>query len=153
MRVINFNSNIIINLFEPKWTIKATSMARKVIKVCNLKRQGVSIILSNDKEVQRLNYQWRGKNKPTNVLSFPNDVKNTSYLGDIILAYETLKKEANDGNILFASHMSHLLIHGILHLKGYNHEKKKEEKIMQNEEIRILKILSIGNPYRNQRLV
>ncbi len=153
MRVINFNSNIVINLFEPKWTMKSTSIARKVIKACNLKRKGVSIILSNDKEVQRLNYQWRGKNKPTNVLSFPNDVKNTSYLGDIILAYETLKKEANDGNILFSSHMSHLLIHGILHLKGYNHEKRKEEKTMQNEEIRILKTLSIGNPYKNQRLV
>tara|TARA_B100000902_G_scaffold356253_1_gene369766 strand:+ start:272 stop:658 length:387 start_codon:yes stop_codon:yes gene_type:complete len=128
-------------------------MARKVLKACNLKKKGVSIILSNDKQMQKLNYQWRGKNKPTNVLSFPNDIENSCYLGDIILAYETLQKEANSGKVLFTSHMSHLLIHGILHLKGYNHEQKKEEKIMQNEEIRILKTLNIGNPYKNQRLV
>ena len=155
MRLINFNSNIIINLFEPRWTRKSTSMARKVLKVCNLKRKGVSITLSNDKQVQKLNYQWKGKNKPTNVLSFPNEknfLKNSCYLGDIILAYETLKKEANEGNILFSSHMSHLLIHGILHLKGYNHQNKSEERIMQTEEIRILKILNINNPYKNQRL-
>ena len=57
------------------------------------------------------------------------------------MAYETLKKEANEGNILFLDHMSHLLIHGILHLKGYNHEKRNNERIMQIEEIRILKNL------------
>ena len=67
------------------------------------------------------------------------------------MAYETLKKEANEGNILFLNHMSHLLIHGILHLKGYSHENKSEERIMQTEEIRILKILNINNPYKNQR--
>ena len=158
MRLINFNSNIIINLYEPRWNRKSTSMARKVLKACNLKKRGISIVLSNDRQIQKLNYQWKGKNKPTNVLSFPNiknfssNLEHDSYLGDIILAYETLKKEANKGNILFYNHMSHLLIHGILHLKGYTHEKKNEERIMQTEEIRILKILNIGNPYKNQRL-
>ena len=68
------------------------------------------------------------------------------------MAYETLKKEALDGNILFLNHMSHLLIHGILHLKGYTHENKNNERIMQIEEIRILKNLNINNPYKNQRL-
>ena len=154
MRLINFNSNIIIN-FEPRWNRKSTSMARKVLNVFNLKRKGISIILSNDKHVKKLNYQWKGKNKPTNVLSFPNEenfLKNSCYLGDIILAYETLKKEANEGNILFSSHMSHLLVHGILHLKGYSHENKSDERIMQTEEIRILKILNINNPYKNHKL-
>ena len=61
------------------------------------------------------------------------------------------KKEANESNILFSNHMSHLLVHGILHLKGYSHENKSEERIMQTEEIRILKILNINNPYKNQR--
>ena len=158
MRLIIFNSNIIINLFEPRWTRKSTSMARKILKVCNLRRKGVSITLSNDKQVKKLNYRWKGNNKPTNVLSFPNqekfpnDIKNSCYLGDIILAYETLKKEANEANILFSSHMSHLLVHGILHLKGYTHENKSNERVMQTEEIRILKILNINNPYKNQRL-
>ena len=157
MRLINFNSNIMINLYDPRWTMKSTSLVRKVLKVCNLKRKGVSIILANDRQAQKLNYEWKGKNKPTNVLSFPNQdnfskrTKSSYYLGDIILAYETLKREASEGNILFSSHMSHLLIHGILHLKGYNHEKKNEERIMQTEEIRILKILNISNPYKTQR--
>ena len=157
MRLISFNSNIIINLFEPRWTMKSTSMARKVLKVCDLNRKGISIILSNDKQIKKLNYEWKGKNNPTNVLSFPNqenftnNMKRTLYLGDIILAYETLKKEAKEGNILFLNHMSHLLVHGILHLKGYNHDKKSDERIMQSEEIRILKILNIGNPYKNNR--
>ena len=158
MRSINFNSNIIINLIEPRWTRKATSMTRKVIKACSLKQKGISIILSNDKQIKKLNYEWKGKDKPTNVLSFPNDSifcnnKNTCYLGDIILAYETLKKEAYNGKILFSNHMCHLLIHGILHLKGFSHEKKSEERLMQSEEIRILKILNISNPYKKPRLV
>ena len=155
MRLISFNSNIVINLFEPRWTRKSTSMARKVLSVCNLRRKGISITLSNDKQVKKLNFRWKGKNNPTNVLSFPNEEnfsKNSCYLGDIILAYETLKKEANEGNIIFSSHMSHLLVHGILHLKGYSHENKSDERIMQTEEIRILKILNINNPYKNQRL-
>ena len=132
-------------------------MARKVLKVCNLKQKGVSIVLSNNKQIQKLNYKWKGKNKPTNVLSFPNEEnsannkKSSCYLGDIILAYETLKKEAYQSKILFSSHMSHLLVHGILHLKGYTHEKKRDERIMQTEEIRILRILNIDNPYKNQR--
>ena len=158
MRLIQFNSNIIINLFEPRWSREATFMTRKVIKACNLKRSGVSIMLSNDRQIQKLNHKWKGKNIPTNVLSFPCNEElsksklNKCYLGDIILAYETLKKEALDGNILFLNHMSHLLIHGILHLKGYTHENKNNERIMQIEEIRILKNLNINNPYKNQRL-
>ena len=67
------------------------------------------------------------------------------------MAYETLKKGSVDGNILFLDHMSHLLIHGILHLKGYTHEKKSNERVMQMEEIRILKNLNINNPYKSQR--
>ena len=142
---------------EPRWPRNSTSATRKVIKACNLKRKGISIILSNDKEVKKFNYKWKGKDKPTNVLSFPNEnkfsnEKKSCYLGDIILSYETLKKEAHNSNILFSNHMSHLLIHGILHLKGFNHEKKNEERIMQTEEVRILKILNIRNPYYNQRL-
>ena len=157
MRLIYFNSNIIINLFEARWSRESTNMARKVIKACNLQRNGISIMLSNDKQIQKLNHKWKGKNIPTNVLSFPNHEEllkrktKNYYLGDVILAYETLKKEAFDGNILFLDHMSHLLVHGILHLKGYTHEKKNNERIMQIEEIRILKNLNINNPYKKQR--
>ena len=72
MRLIYFNSNIIINLFEARWSRESTNMARKVIKACNLQRNGISIMLSNDKQIQKLNHKWKGKNRPTNVLSFPN---------------------------------------------------------------------------------
>ena len=159
MRLINFNSNIIINLQEPRWNSSAISMTRKVLNACRLQKYGVSIILSNDKYVQYLNYKWKGRNKPTNVLSFSNNETipdsnfQKHYLGDIILGYQTLKKEANFGKLLFINHMSHLLIHGILHLKGYSHNNRITEKVMQTEEIRILKILNILNPYKNYRLI
>ena len=64
MRLIHFNSNIIINLFEPRWSRESTFIARKVIKACNLKRSGVSIMLSNDRQIQKLNHKWKGKNTP-----------------------------------------------------------------------------------------
>ena len=159
MRLINFNSNIIINLQEPRWNSSAISMTRKVLNACRLQKYGVSVILSNDKQVQYLNYKWKGRNKPTNVLSFPNNNIITDsnfqkhYLGDIILGYQTLKKEASYGKLVFINHMSHLLIHGILHLKGYSHNNRINEKVMQDEEIRILKILNIFNPYKNYRLI
>ena len=159
MRLINFNSDINITLLEPRWNSNSISMIRKILKVCNLQRYGVSIVLSNDKQIQYLNCKWKGKNKPTNVLSFPQDriISNSNYqknyLGDIILAYQTLKKEATFGNLSFIHHMSHLLIHGILHLKGYDHDNKINEKVMQTEEIRILKILNISNPYKSNRLI
>ena len=159
MRLINFNSKVTINLQDPKWSCNSISVARKVITACKLKKFGLSIVLSNNKCVQILNNKWRGENKPTNVLSFPND-KNSlnnfsskNYLGDIILAYETLKKESIFLDISFINHLSHLLIHGILHLKGYDHESRYHEMMMQAEEIKILKVLNIHNPYKAKRLV
>ena len=87
-------------------------------------------------------------------MSFPNYEKKLVYsekkiyLGDIILAYETLKKETKARKINLQKHLSHILIHGILHLKGYTHEHVCDTRIMQNEEIRILKNLNIKNPYK-----
>ena len=159
MRLINFNSNITINLQEAKWSSKSVSMVRKVLKVSKLKKNGITVNLSNDKHVKSLNYRWKGENKTTNVLSFPNyeDIslmrKKQNFLGDIILGFETLKKESFCGNICITNHMAHLLVHGILHLKGFTHETRIDEKIMQREEIRILKILKIQNPYKNNRFL
>ena len=156
--MINFNSNITINLQEPRWSGAEINMVRKVLKACRLQRYGVSLKLSNDKEIQFLNYKWMGKNKPTNVLSFPNKVYSNKmylkkiYLGDVILSYQTLKKESKIGKLSFLNHMSHLLIHGILHLKGYTHDNRVNEKVMKNEEVKILKTLCICNPYKYDRL-
>lgn len=107
--------------------------------------QEVSVVLSNDKEMHTLNKTFRHKDSPTNVLSFPSDSEDE--LGDIILAYETISRETQEENISLSDHTLHLIIHGFLHLLGYDHEKENEAKIMENMEIEILKTLNIKNPY------
>lgn len=116
-----------------------------------------NLCLSNDDEVQSLNYEFRGKNKPTNVLSFANiDASDFEYLaenapiiemGDIIIALETMQKEATEKQISLHNHFCHLLTHGVLHLLGYDHIDDKEADIMENLETKILKLLNIDNPY------
>jgi probable rRNA maturation factor len=106
----------------------------------------VSIVLSDDAFIQTLNKQWRGKDKPTNVLSFPQD--EPGMLGDIIMAYETIAREAREQSKTFNNHAIHLTVHGILHLLGHDHEAgEKEEAEMEALEIRILEGLGIKNPY------
>lgn len=107
--------------------------------------QEVSVVLSNDEEVQNLNKTFRHKDNPTNVLSFPSEI--AEELGDIILSYETVLKEAREENISLLDHTLHLIIHGFLHLLGYDHEREYDAEIMENMEIKILKVLNIKNPY------
>ncbi len=110
----------------------------------------VSIVFSNDDEVQKLNEQWRGQDKPTNVLSFAaneGDGPVTPVLGDIILAQETVEKEAEEQGKAFSDHLTHLIIHGFLHLLGYDHIKDKEAAEMEAVEILILNHLGIADPY------
>jgi len=149
-----FNSNIYIYQKEAKWKADEINTIRKVIKATNTQRNGLTIRLSNDKEVKAFNLKWKGINKSTNILSFLNNDKvfsfenNMIYLGDIIISYDTLLKEVKSKKIDFKDHLSHILIHGILHLKGYTHEKEEDTRLMQNEEKRLLKNLNIRNPYR-----
>lgn len=110
-----------------------------------LKGEGdVAIVLADDDFIQRLNHQYRGKNKATNVLSFPNEEES---LGDIILAYETIEQEALTQGKDFKDHATHLIIHGILHLMGYDHENDEDAARMEAKEIKYLKQLGIKNPY------
>lgn len=110
-----------------------------------------TLILANNAFLQDLNNRFRGKNKPTNVLSFPfsdsfqsGESKN---LGDIFFALETLEDESKLDNKKIEHHFQHLVIHGILHLLGYDHEIEEDAKIMEDLEIQILAILGISNPY------
>ncbi len=108
----------------------------------------MSIALLNDEAVRVLNKQYRGQDKATNVLSFSasSDVA-CPLLGDIVLASETLAREATAKDISLQDHLSHLLIHGFLHLQGYDHETDGEAKIMEGLEIKALADLGITNPY------
>ena len=111
----------------------------------------LTILLSNDAEVQALNKQYRGKDKPTNVLSFPDgDVGEDGVLqlGDMVLAYETVAREAVEQSKSFEAHLTHLVIHGVLHLLGYDHEEDVEAEAMEALEIALLARMGIANPYQ-----
>ena len=149
-----YNSNIYIYQREAKWKVSEINTVRKVLKVTKAHRNGLTIRLSNDKDVKAFNLKWKGINKSTNILSFLNNNQFLSsesdiiYLGDIIISYDTLLKEVKIRKIDFQDHLSHILIHGILHLKGHTHNKEEDTRIMQNEEKRLLKNLNIKNPYK-----
>ena len=149
-----FNSNIYIYQKEAKWKNTEINTIRNVLKVINVRKIGLSIRLSNDNDVRAFNYKWKGINKPTNILSFANSSSDFNsenkfiYLGDIIISYDTLLKEIKYKKIDFKDHLSHILIHGILHLKGYTHNYEEDTRLMKNEEKRLLKNLNIQSPYR-----
>ena len=112
----------------------------------------VTIALSNDAEVKTLNHRYRGKNKPTNVLSFPNgeEEEGVLQLGDIILAFETITAEAAEQKKTFKHHLPQLTIQGVLHLLGHDHEENAAARQMEAIEIKILKTMSIANPYETE---
>jgi probable rRNA maturation factor len=114
-----------------------------------LGKNSVTIVLSNDKEIRTLNHDYRGKNKATNVLSFADDsdMGKVRHLGDIVLAYETIAKEARAQKKTMNHHLSHLLLHGLLHLLGYDHADEGDAKRMEKKEIKLLLAIGIANPY------
>lgn len=118
----------------------------------------ISVRLSDDEEIQRLNRDYRGKDKPTNILSFPmlepaqvgpalarHDMD--LLLGDMALAFETTAREAQEKGIALADHVAHLLVHGTLHLLGHDHQDDSSADAMEALETRILAGLGISNPY------
>ncbi len=111
----------------------------------------VSIALSSDEAVASLNSAFRRQDKPTNVLSFPAGPGSPEgLLGDIALAEETIIREAADQSTPLAHHVQHLVVHGLLHLLGYDHETAGEAEDMEALEIRILADLGIDNPYTGE---
>ena len=124
-------------------------------------RLSASVLFTGDAEVHQLNREWRAKDKPTNVLSFPMIERSAllalpaagapEMLGDLALACETCTREAADKGMALADHAAHLLVHGLLHLAGHDHERSPAEaEAMEALEIKALAKMGIGDPYDDQ---
>ena len=107
----------------------------------------VAVLLTDNAEIQDLNRDWRGKDKPTDVLSFPADPMNKPFLGDIAIAIGVTQDDARTRDLSLDQHLSHLLIHGLLHLLGHDHKDDTEAAEMEALEIAALASLGWPDPY------
>ena len=157
--------NIERDINSNKWTLypEATNenYLKKVISqsIACSKYQGMfnevelSITFTDDNEIREVNKEWRGQDKPTNVISIQvedfSDVKKHSYvfLGNIILSVDKIEEEAKEANKTFGDHCIHLIVHGILHLMGYDHHTEDESVEMESTEVKILNEFNITSPY------
>jgi probable rRNA maturation factor len=126
-----------------------TAAAMMALPTCEL-----SVLLTDDPTIRTINCDWRGVDAPTNVLSFPAPAAGEPpFIGDIVLAYETIAAEAQAEHKPFAHHLAHLAVHGFLHLLGYDHVRKKDAEAMEEAERDILRQLRIPDPYRDQPML
>jgi len=146
---------------SPRWraALPARSLARETIVVA-ARECGVALApgaelcvhLADDEHVRTLNARWRGLDKATNVLSFPAalpaEIAKARLLGDVVLAFETVAREATDERKPLADHFRHLVAHGFLHLIGFDHDNDADAQRMEAMEIRILARLGVADPYR-----
>ena len=136
--------------------INVTNILKDVIQVSSLANTiagnfqiGISIVSSE--EIQKLNLEYRGKDQPTNVLSFGANShlkdNDSLLLGDIVLCKEIIEKEAKEYLKTYENRLKHMIIHGFLHLIGFNHEENHERISMEEIEIQVMNNLSAGDPY------
>tara|TARA_Y100001960_G_scaffold308422_1_gene365746 strand:- start:3360 stop:3893 length:534 start_codon:yes stop_codon:yes gene_type:complete len=136
---------------------KATTELSKTLQCPKAENFELSMKLSDNDTVHQLNKQYRGKDAPTNVLSFEEDLDDEfadfmdeeefTYIGDIIFAMPIVFKQAEDQGKKVEDHFAHLVIHSILHVFGFDHIEEKEAEVMEELEIKILQRLEIKNPY------
>ena|SRR5581483_69763 len=142
-------SGITLLVEDPKWrthrglAARLARAAQAAAAAARLKG-GFTILLANDRKLRVLNRDFRGKDKPTNVLSFPGA---DGYAGDVALAYGVTKKEAKAAGKTVADHAAHLVVHGVLHLAGHDHQRPKQARVMEGLEVKILERLGISDPY------
>ena len=159
------SQSIAVTVEAEAWTTAVTdpeSLSRHVVQhVLDAEgvRGEVSVLLADDDRLRTLNRDWRGKDRATNVLSFPADrplgdmappAGCLPLLGDIAVACETVRAEAEAEGKRIEDHLSHLLVHGTLHLLGYDHEGEAEAQLMEGRETRLLAALGIADPYRQE---
>jgi len=147
-------------LFEPlEATIEAAGTAVAELTELPPGARAATIVLTTDAEVRDLNRTWRGIDKPTNVLSFPASpiaaapIEAEAFLGDIVLAAETVAREADTGGIPPRHHLQHLVVHGLLHLAGYDHETEADAEQMEALEVAALAKIGVPDPYEGSELV
>lgn len=122
----------------------------KVLQFLDYANAEISVRIVDTTESAWLNKTYRQKNRPTNVLSFPFEMPNgvkTDYLGDLAICASVVEQEATDQNKTLAAHWAHLVIHGTLHLLGYDHQSESDAEEMEGIEINILNELGFSNPY------
>lgn len=162
---------IAVDIDDPWWESRLTDAAAVAETAAaaalraaapNLTTGGVTIALSSDAVVHDLNRRWRGVDAPTNVLSFPGDDPAEAgaaaadgppgHWGDVVLAGETMGAEATQQGKSLADHLAHLVVHGVLHLLGYDHENDDDGDVMESLETAILADLGVADPYRGDGL-
>ena len=158
-------SGITLLVEDPNWRVHrglqarlkhAAQAARRAARL----KGDFCILLADNKTLRRLNRDFRGKDKATNVLSFPGtpidgrtagrlaSAAAPGYAGDIAIAHGVTKAEAKAAGKTFADHATHLVVHGVLHLAGHDHERPKDAKVMEPLEVKILARLGVSDPYR-----
>lgn len=138
---------VYVNYDNKKWKKYDIDFEKIASAAVSAKHKGteVSITLVDDEQIHKLNKEYRGIDKPTNVLSF--ELGDDILLGDIFISLDTVIKEAKEANISVEEHTAHMIVHGMLHLQGYDHLNDKEASVMEKREIEILKKLGYKNPY------
>ena len=152
----NRMGNLFISVHDPLWR-KALPHYRALCRLIlselfDLKTTEVSVVLTNDAEIQKLNKEYRKKDAPTNVLSFPMPPVGAPIwqAGDIVVSLPTLQREAKEQGKSLTAHFTHLLIHSALHLQGYDHILSKDAQKMEKKEIQLLRRFGYDNPYEKQ---
>lgn len=148
--------NLGISIDDREWRVvpNLRKLARTaVLAVLPDDNVTIGLLFTSDARITEINGQWRGKHSPTNVLSFPFSAAmpvpegEPRPLGDIALAYGVISREALAQKKPFGHHVTHLIVHGVLHLLGYDHENEDEAGVMEAREIMILAELGMENPY------
>ena len=149
--------DIVVDSAQWKTQRGAEAMLRRALAeaatMASISGGELAVVLTDDAVIRALNRDWRGKDAPTNVLSFPAPTEARGQgaaprlLGDIVIAYETAAREARADNKPFLQHLAHLAVHGFLHLLGYDHETDEEADAMEGLEAGILARLDIPDPY------
>lgn len=122
--------------------VKVERWGRELLNYLGVKGRELGVLLVDDKEIQELNRRYLGRDRPTNVLAFPMDGPSDRVLGDIVISVQTAQREAEERGVRLEEHLALLLIHGILHLLGYDHEKGgREEAEMRRKERELLKVV------------